>query len=1220
MSEVVTELKIDASGAVEGANVFKGSMGSAEEAARKTVGATNDVSLAIAGIGTATIAAIAGISQGLNYVVGLNKGLADLATMAKQAGLSLADMQGIQFGGQIAGLSAEQINAGLAKSAGLLNDASRNANSLSKELAANGLSVKDGNGQLISQNKLLGIAADLVKRAQNPGDAKAIAEMLGFTKEWIPLLEQGSGAMSGLAAEAQKAGAVIDDATIQRATEFDARWRKSSVEFSTQMRAALLGLMPYVDDLLDGVSNFIKSIDKAKAIEAAEKHAKDALQPGADALSEAGFGGLKIEITPQTDAALKDFQDGSKTIWERIQAAAAALQSTVTVISAQDSKWTFGSGASVDDTVSAAKNTNAWNIEAEAAKKLSAEVVVLSNSFGEHSKVVAKDVTEGRNAYETAINTVKRHTDQTAADADAVGLGAGALAQFKAEAQLMSAAEAAGNPITEAMRAKIKDLGDDARDAANDLAKVKVAADIKFNKDTIGFSQEDVQIATQLKNIYPDVATALASVEAQQIRVTNAQKLLADGFREVGKAMFTAFLSGKNVMDAMVQSLDNIAKKLADSAFDNLLTGLMTGNLAQAGLGAAQAGASALISMFTGDQKAKKALQEAQDAWHKMTDQVIGFRQAAAGIDLGPLTSKLQSLFATLTTLVEAAAKAHDWGAVISMQQTFNAGVVRLVTQFENGNQELAPLQQSLKGVNDEASGLKDSLQSMGLLTSDLAAAIDGSLNAQLAQLTANFKATTLASLHSQLNDANGQGFINDFGTLVSQHHQNVSDLASFGQDRTLADQLFVAAAQKLVDQNNLVGTQITNLITQFPELAGAIHDAASATTDATQALADFSNFITNLAQNIQKYLDNLRAGSQSVLSPQDRLSAAQSQFSTQFTLAQGGNQTAANGITDYASNLIDAAKAYFGSGAGAQAIISQVTSQLSALPGQLSGTQQIVNAITAQTTALQLAFATGDATSIANALLPQFNSLTSATSTGLTYSQFSSLANGFATQGTLQNVFGELDGNGNGILEKSELIKANTATTATKTSDTAASSQTVASNIANLQIIQINTSNTIGAVQAVQNAVSQLHSDMVQYMGGLYTVTTQSFGVIDVLVRMRNMMVQQNLGWGNSGHVGTALGTFAGGTDFAPGGMALIGERGPEIMNVPRGAQIIPNHRINFSNDNSAMVAAITRLERIMAIGVRVDGEGHAKTSDAVERVVQETGRKTSRVRARAA
>lgn len=37
--------------------------------------------------------------------------------------------------------------------------------------------------------------------------------------------------------------------------------------------------------------------------------------------------------------------------------------------------------------------------------------------------------------------------------------------------------------------------------------------------------------------------------------------------------------------------------------------------------------------------------------------------------------------------------------------------------------------------------------------------------------------------------------------------------------------------------------------------------------------------------------------------------------------------------------------------------------------------------------------------------------------------------------------------------------------------------------------------------------------------------------------------------------------GLFADGTPFAPGGMAIVGERGRELINLPRGSQVIPNH-----------------------------------------------------------
>lgn len=38
----------------------------------------------------------------------------------------------------------------------------------------------------------------------------------------------------------------------------------------------------------------------------------------------------------------------------------------------------------------------------------------------------------------------------------------------------------------------------------------------------------------------------------------------------------------------------------------------------------------------------------------------------------------------------------------------------------------------------------------------------------------------------------------------------------------------------------------------------------------------------------------------------------------------------------------------------------------------------------------------------------------------------------------------------------------------------------------------------------------------------------------------------------------------FAAGTNFAPGGLAIVGEKGPELVNLPRGASVTPNHRLN--------------------------------------------------------
>lgn len=77
----------------------------------------------------------------------------------------------------------------------------------------------------------------------------------------------------------------------------------------------------------------------------------------------------------------------------------------------------------------------------------------------------------------------------------------------------------------------------------------------------------------------------------------------------------------------------------------------------------------------------------------------------------------------------------------------------------------------------------------------------------------------------------------------------------------------------------------------------------------------------------------------------------------------------------------------------------------------------------------------------------------------------------------------------------------------------------------------------------------------------------------------------------------GTGIPQFAGGTNYAPGGLALVGEKGPELVNLPRGSQVIPNHRLNAGGGQSVVVnfnpvidargadpAAIQRLETGLA------------------------------------
>lgn len=61
----------------------------------------------------------------------------------------------------------------------------------------------------------------------------------------------------------------------------------------------------------------------------------------------------------------------------------------------------------------------------------------------------------------------------------------------------------------------------------------------------------------------------------------------------------------------------------------------------------------------------------------------------------------------------------------------------------------------------------------------------------------------------------------------------------------------------------------------------------------------------------------------------------------------------------------------------------------------------------------------------------------------------------------------------------------------------------------------------------------------------------------------------------------------FATGTNFAPGGLAWVGERGPELVNLPRGSQVIPNHELEGMGGGGNVH---------VTVGVKVDKEGQIR------------------------
>ncbi|MFT4117461.1 hypothetical protein [Bradyrhizobium sp.] len=509
-----------------------------------------------------------------------------------------------------------------------------------------------------------------------------------------------------------------------------------------------------------------------------------------------------------------------------------------------------------------------------------------------------------------------------------------------------------GAPLDEqqlaALRAKAQELGRLTQKTAENAAQNQA----NFDRETMFLSDTEKQIAQIQQRLHGnDWKNYMDDALSGTLRLNAVLQEAKDAGLDFTKSLVQGLMQGKSGMEALGDAAGQLASKLADKA----ITDIFSGNFIQGGVEAVVAVGAQL---FAGDQKAKKELQEAQAQWTKMAGEVTKFNEAAAGVDLGPLTNELQSLWSSFTTLEEAARKAKDENSRTTLAETLMGGINRVIQEFKDGADDLSPLQKAIKGVNDEATGLKDTLLQIGTANHwgfDLSA-IDAAAQAQIEKLVKDATDTLTSSLSSRLNTALGSSWANDATALLKQHQTDLASAAELGNDPTMLAQIaavFQAEAQKIIQDAGLVGDQFNEFTALFPDLADVLHQATVDVTDSIKTIRD--------------YLDSLKVGSNSILSPEDQLAAAQSQFSQQLALAQAGDATAIGTITKYADTLLSQAKSFYASSTGYSEIYQAVASALEGLTGTSSTTAYATTTSSAQasvtdTTTITPIVATGTA------------------------------------------------------------------------------------------------------------------------------------------------------------------------------------------------------------------------------------------------------------------
>lgn len=152
--------------------------------------------------------------------------MGNLTDASQKAGVSIEDLQRLTFAGLGTGTGEAEIVSMMEMFNKRIGEAATKGGDLARLFAANGVSLRDQNGQIRSNVDLLAQVADLVKNARTEQEATVVATMaLGRSgAELLPYLKQGGDEMRRLMGLATETGFVIDSELVRAADEFSDKW------------------------------------------------------------------------------------------------------------------------------------------------------------------------------------------------------------------------------------------------------------------------------------------------------------------------------------------------------------------------------------------------------------------------------------------------------------------------------------------------------------------------------------------------------------------------------------------------------------------------------------------------------------------------------------------------------------------------------------------------------------------------------------------------------------------------------------------------------------------------------------------------------------------------------------------------------------------------------------------------------------------------------------
>ena len=233
-------------------------------------------------LGAAATAAVAGLFA---FTKGSAQWADDLNTLSMQTGISTEELQKFAYASDIIDVSTETMTSSLTKLTRNMQSAAEGGTSAAaKAFQELGISITDASGQLRDRQEVFYEAIDALGRIENVTERDAVAmNIFGRSaQELNPLILGGAQTLKELGDEAERAGLILDQTTLNGLNDFNnkidllkAKGAQIKNFAASEMTPALDGLLDVANELLDEINKMAKSGELKKIAKEAGKIIKD---------------------------------------------------------------------------------------------------------------------------------------------------------------------------------------------------------------------------------------------------------------------------------------------------------------------------------------------------------------------------------------------------------------------------------------------------------------------------------------------------------------------------------------------------------------------------------------------------------------------------------------------------------------------------------------------------------------------------------------------------------------------------------------------------------------------------------------------------------------------------------------------------------------------------------------------------------------------------------